>query len=152
MPRGPIGSTDPSVAFVGNPEVKSAYGCNAPVIVETANKYFNSIGAVHKAYNITGATYDELTTYIAKGYPILVWETMYMAKSYNTARWTINGNTIYWKANLHCMVLIGYTDSKYILADPLVGIVEHSKSLIETRYKELGNQAIIIADCDLDLI
>lgn len=150
MPRGAIGSTDPSVAFVGNPEVKSAYGCNAPVIVETANKYFESIGAEHTAYDITGATYDELTTYVAKGYPVLVWETMYMVPSYNTARWVIGGNTIYWKANLHCVVLTGYTPENYIIADPLVGVVEYSRSLVETRYMELGNQAIIIADCPLE--
>lgn len=152
MPRGAIGVTDPSVAFVGNPEVKSSYGCNAPVIVETANKYFESVNSNHKAYNITGATYEELTTYVAKGYPVLVWETMYMLKSYKTAKWTINNNDIYWQANLHCMVLSGYTENKYILADPLKGVVEYDKTLVETRYKELGNQAIIIADCDLDLI
>lgn len=152
MPRGAIGTTHPDVAFIGNPEVRSAYGCNAPVIVETANKYFASVGSKHKAYNITGASYDKLTEYVAKGYPVLVWETMYMAKSYPTTRWVINGQTIYWQANLHCVVLTGYTDSTYTIADPLEGIKTHSRSLIETRYNELGKQAIIITDEDLDLI
>lgn len=42
------------------------------------------------------------------------------------------------------MVLIGYTEDTYIMADPLRGIYEYDKETVEDRYRRMGSQAIVI--------
>ena len=50
-----------------------------------------------------------------------------------------DGSTYYWPLNEHCMVLIGYDDSRYYFADPYRGMVKsYSHWLCESRYKDIG--------------
>ena len=74
----------------------------------------------------------------------MVWETINMLESYPSSKWTIDNKEIQWYANFHCMVLIGWTEDTYIMADPLKGIVEYDKDVVLQRYNELGKQAIVI--------
>lgn len=145
LPKGAIGTTHPDVAFVGNPRNRSAYGANAPVIVYTANSYFNEVKSEHKAHNISGNELSDLTKYLYDGYPVIIWATINMSKSYPGSKWYLETGVYQWKANLHCLVLVGFTEDKYILADPLKkGLTYYDKDLVETRYNELGNQAVVI--------
>ena len=95
-------------------------------------------------YNVTGADYDELVDYVDQGHPVLVWETMWMAKPHEAAEWTVDGEKITWLSHEHAMVLIGYTEDTYIMADPLRGIYEYDKETVEDRYLRMGSQAIVI--------
>ena len=47
LPKGEIGKTHPDKAFIGNPKDKSAYGANAPVLVNTANDYLKHVQGKH---------------------------------------------------------------------------------------------------------
>lgn len=144
LPQGEIGKTDPDVAFIGNPRDKHSYGANAPVLVQTANDYLTKMKSDYHAYNMTGKEFNELENYILDGYPVMVWETINMLESYPSSKWTIDNKEIQWYANFHCMVLIGWTEDAYIMADPLKGIVEYDKDVVLQRYNELGKQAIVI--------
>ena len=144
LPKGEIGKTHPDEAFIGNPKDKNAYGANAPVLVKTANDYLQYVQGQHSAYNVSSCEFTELLKYINDGYPVMFWGTMYMKQGYYSTKWTIDNETVQWYARLHCMVLIGYTEDTYIIADPLQGIVEYDKTLVEQRYDELGKQAIVI--------
>ena len=77
-------------------------------------------------------------------HPVLVWETMWMAKPHEAAEWTVDGEKITWLSHEHAMVLIGYTEDTYIMADPLRGIYEYDKETVEDRYRRMGSQAIVI--------
>lgn len=45
----------------------------------------------------------------------------------------------------HCMVLVGGNDKEAYVADPATGkIMNYDKKLLETRYKELFTQAVVI--------
>ena len=57
-----------------------------------------------------------------------------------------SGTEYRWKAPLHCVVLIGYDQkaSTVTLADPLYGIVERDMELFETRWHQMGEQAVMI--------
>lgn len=46
--------------------------------------------------------------------------------------------------NLHSVVLIGQTEDKVIVMDPLKGYVEHNKQKFFKSYVELGKQAVAI--------
>lgn len=144
LPKGEIGKTHPDKAFIGNPRDKGAYGANAPVLVKTANDYLEYVQGKHNAYNLSSSEFTDLLKYINDGYPVMFWGTMYMKQGYYSTQWTIDNETVRWYARLHCMVLVGYTEDTYIIADPLQGIVEYDKALVEQRYDELGKQAIVI--------
>ena len=144
LPKGEIGKTHPDKAFIGNPRDKSAYGANAPVLVNTANDYLKHVQGKHYAYNMSSNEFTDLLKYVNDGYPVMFWGTMYMKDGYPSTKWIIDNETVQWYARFHCMVLIGYTEDTYIIADPLQGIVEYDKDLVEKRYNELGKQAIVI--------
>lgn len=144
LPKGEIGKTHPNKAFIGNPRDKSAYGANAPVLVNTANDYLKYVQGKHYAYNMSSSEFTDLLKYVNDGYPVMFWGTMYMEDGYPSTKWIIDNETVQWYARFHCMVLIGYTEDTYIIADPLQGIVEYDKDLVEKRYNELGKQAIVI--------
>lgn len=144
LEKGEVGSTSPYKAFVGNPRDEDACGAFAPVIVKSAAKYLDSVDSGMNVYNVTGADYEELTEYVNQGHPVLVWETMWMAKPHEAAVWKVDGESIIWKSHEHAMVLIGYTSDTYIMADPLRGIYEYDKETTESRYEDMGKQAIVI--------
>lgn len=144
LPQGEIGKTHPDEAFIGNPRSAYSYGANAPVLIKAANAYFEDVSGKHKIYNVSTDNLDSLLEYINDGYPVIIWATIGMKASYPSTKWTINGEPFQWTAPFHCMVLIGYTEDTYIIADPLQGIVEYDKDLVQKRYSEIGNQALVI--------
>ena len=149
LPKGPLHSTDPYKAYMGNPAGKNAgYGCWASVIVKTANKYFGSKGISPKAAkNVSGSTPDQLYQYIALGKPVIVWVTLNMGA---TGEWfkagTVNGKAVYWPKRAHCMVMTGYDLNRGVIKvnDPIQGKVEYSMSAFEKAYKNMGKNAVII--------
>lgn len=145
LPKGEIGKTHPDVAFIGNPRDEHSYGANAPVLVKTANEYLNSVNAKHDAYWITSSDVEDLMEYIHNGYPVMIWVTRDMEDGYYSTKWTIDEVEVQWYAREHCMVLIGYTNRYYVLADPLSGeYCYYEKTLVEQRYDELKNQALVV--------
>lgn len=149
LPKGPLHSTNPYVAYMGNPAGKNAgYGCWAPVIVKAADKYFESKGISPKrAKNISDSTPEDLYKYVALGKPVIVWVTLDMG---STGEWfqagTVNGKAVYWPRRAHCMVLTGYDLNRGTVKvnDPIRGTVEYSMSDFEKAYKNMGKNAVII--------
>lgn len=147
LPKGTVGEVAPSDAFIGNPASPHGYGCYAPVIKTTAEKYLSSLIWLKEdmtVQDITGTPLNELEQYIVDGVPVLIWASMDMIETRRNEGWNINGETVYWIYNEHCLVLIGFTDTEYIFADPLNGIMSYEKGLVNQRYGELGQQAVVI--------
>lgn len=134
--------------FIGDPYSASGFGCNAPVIVKTANKYLSDANSKFTAESITGSTPDQLYKYVSQGIPVICWATIDMLDTQVSATWTAadTGETINFMENEHCTVLVGYnTDNDTVtLNDPWSGIITYSMSVFELRYHQLGNQAIIL--------
>ena len=88
-----------------------------------------------------------MVDFVKKGTPVIVWTTTNLAASKVTAEWEINGETIQWHSNEHCMVLMGYNGTKetVIVADPLHGIVEFDMVKFYQRYEEQQSNAVIIS-------
>ncbi|MDD3693209.1 MAG: C39 family peptidase [Oscillospiraceae bacterium] len=135
--------------FIGNPYSKSGLGCYAPVIVATANRYFDSVNSNDRAENISGASAKELYNYVANGKPVICWVTIALTDTYISNTWIAKdtGETINFYINEHCTVLVGYNSHKgtVTLNDPWKGIVTYPMSLFEKRYMQLGSQAILIS-------
>ena len=75
----------------------------------------------------------------------MVWTSMYLAVPYISQSWIYEptGETIYWKANEHAVVIIGYTEDKVIISDPIDGKAKYqSKSIFKERYNYYGKKAL----------
>ncbi len=134
-------------AFIGDPKWENGYGCFAPVIVDTAQKYLNSQNSSYKAVDISGTELEELYKYIDLGKPVIIWNSMYqldLEKYF--CYYDDYKRPIYWYSNEHCMLLIGYdkTTSTVTVADPLSGLKEYETHKFKSLYDTLEKQAVII--------
>lgn len=134
-------------AFIGTPESDGGYGCFAPVIRDSANKYLAAEAEGYLASDITGTDFEELYEYIGRGMPVVAWCSMGLINVYRRfAFYDRNKNEVYWYDNEHCVLLVGYDREAGTVtaADPLAGRVVYSAARFEQIYNELGKQAVIV--------
>ena len=158
MPKGKVGKTDPNVAFVGSPYSESPYGCYAPVIVKTANNYFNTKNNnKYSVNNLTGTNIENIHKQIDEGNIVIMWMTI--GYPYYQNKWTLNYGTktskegkgtysFIWYGYQHCVAVIGYNkkNGNLIVAD--VGypgeLKEYTISYLKAGYNRLGKQIVTI--------
>lgn len=145
---------DPNCAFVGTPYSSNSFGAYSPVMAKSMNNYLAKKS--HKAVKISGKSLEYLCgRYIAQGQPVMVWATINMSASFRTTTWRVNytdenavyklGSNYTWLANEHCLLLTGYDSKYYYFNDPWTNArTAYSKNLVNTRYKELGKQAVVM--------
>ncbi len=143
----------PAKSFIGSPWDDTSFGCYAPVMVNAMNEI---LPEEYTAIETTGMELQELvSTYLAQGTPVLIWETMNMWETHPTVGWYLlddDGNPTddwyQWQANEHCMVLVGYDQEDYYFNDPLDnhGIIRYDKNLCEKRYAEQGKNSAVILE------
>ena len=130
---------NPETEFVGNPYSLNSYGVYEKPLEEVGNKYKPGITIA------TGTDFNKILEIVATGKPVLVWTSMYLAAPYISTSWIYEptGETIYWKANEHAVVVIGYTPDKVIIADPIGGKLKYqSLSIFKERYNYFGKKAL----------
>lgn len=146
---GKLYGADFRTTFAGTPYSNSSYGCYAPCIVETANKYLSQF-RLHRAINVSGKDFTELESYLNNNMPVIIWVTSGNLKEPKlTTKWTTpNEEKVQWLSGEHCVVLIGYdkVNGTVTVSDPLKGITEYPYELFETRYNQMGKQAVVIRD------
>lgn len=141
------GSVSYKSAFWGDPRQSGSFGCYAPVIVNAANRYLEEQESPKRAYDLTGTPFDDILAEIRMGCPVIVWGSMYINEeivfSYG---WEIDGETVTWPSNEHCMLLIGFDmeNNSVIVCDPLEGIASYDKTAFQHHYETLEQQAIVI--------
>lgn len=151
LEKGEYRAADYRKVFVGDPREVNAYGCYADVIVKCAERFFGTVSTrSFDVINVTGCTPQALYAYTDMGYPVIVWASNKMAPTFEGPSWTDRdtGKTITWTGNEHCVLLTGYDMKKkcVYLNDPLYGIVSFKMEDFETRFYELEQQAIVIAE------
>lgn len=143
--KGPVGTVDFRVAFEGDPRDENSYGCYAPVVVNTANRYLGAKQSGLKASDISGAELEDLFKYIDLNIPIIVWGTQDCQEGYYSVTWNVDGKELTWFTPEHCMVLTGYDDSMVWVADPIYGDVRsYDRVVFKNSYDSLQKQAVVI--------
>jgi len=130
---------NPEVEFVGNPYSLNAYGVYEKPLANVANKFKPGIKIA------TGTNFDEILKIVGTGRPVIVWTSMNLVMPYISKSWVYEptGETIYWKANEHAVVVIGYTNDKVIISDPIGGQIKYqSLSIFRERYNYYGKKAL----------
>lgn len=137
--NGIIYGGNPETEFVGNPYSLNSFGVYEKPIAEVANKFKEGITIA------TGTEFDEILKIVGTGTPVLIWTSMGLSAPYISTSWTYEptGEKIYWKANEHAVVLIGYTPDKVIISDPIGGKMKYqSLSIFRERYNYYGKKAL----------
>ena len=133
-------------AYVGNPRY-DGFGCNANVIVQTADKYFASVDSPCYGVDLTGQELNEVLYQVTQGRPVLAWSTIDLRVSYPEYVWTAsNGKELVFDWYQHCMVVYGFDYDQGIIyaADPLKGNTTYSIEAFENIYGIMGKQAVVI--------
>lgn len=152
--EGNMYGPDMNSAFAG--DIFTGAGIFCPAMAKSMNRFLETQKTEKRAYPIKGKTLAQLCEeYIDKDIPVMTWVTTYMDESYERFTWTVDyvdenaehkiGEAQTWRQNEHCMVLIGYNEKEYIFCDSVAGKqVSHDKALAETRFTEIGNQAVVV--------
>lgn len=144
------GLTGPSLddAFIGDPRTVHGCGCNAPVIVQAAERILE--GTELEARNLTGTGLETLCReYVSRDIPVVIWATIRMQAWTNTITWTdeVKGDTVTFYTAEHCLVLIGFDEENYYFSDPdsESEITGYDRESVEEAYAKLGKQAVAVA-------
>lgn len=141
----------PSEAFVGSP-YSGAYGVFSEAVVKTMQEFIDQSGRGILAENISGASEEEILEYLNQGIPVCIWITMDLKKiSYKNGWYLKYGNTytneyFEWPGGEHCVLLTGYEKDIVTVHDPLKGKINYTRSIFFERYKDMGSQAVILAE------
>jgi len=148
LPCGPIGSTYPEEAYIGDPSTTDAgYYCYAPVIATAAQSYLdaNGLSETYTVEDVSGTSLEELfSTYIDNDVPVIIWATMYMQEL--SFGYEIDG--VSYPSSLHCLVLYGYDEEENLVyvSDPLVGNTTYDLDIFADRFDVLGQQAVVVEE------
>lgn len=145
--KGRAGVNSYEEAFLGDPRSEESYGCFAPVIVKTANKYLKEQNSQKQAYDLTGTDFEKLYDEILKGNPVIVWGSMYIDEDIvETETWIIDGEELRWPGNEHCMVLNGFNkyDDTVTVCDPLRDMEVYDRAAFEEHYEQMFRMAVVI--------
>ena len=146
---GELYGADFRTTFAGDPEDENSFGCYAPCIVITANRFLSDRGFAARAHDLTGTDFEILLSeYLDNGNPLLVWITNYgLQESYISDSWkTPEGKLLHWRSPEHCVVLTGCSRQKSLVyvSDPIYGNTEYEFDRFVQRYREMGQQAVYI--------
>ena len=119
---------------------------DVPDMVKLASTVVLNIGTLNDhtidSMLLAGRTANSL------GIPVIVWVTNPIDDApYLMNSWTAkDGALINWKHPSHTVVLTGYdlSGKTVTLSDPLQGTVKVSAEIFETRYAQMGSQAVAI--------
>lgn len=135
--------------YVGNPYSSGGAwnSCCAPAIARAASNYLSAYGSPLRPYEITGASFENLYTYIERGYPVIVWSTVnqvspniiWASQWYNGHRYNLWNDT-------HTVVLSGFNrdTGTVTIADSISGYVTMSASRFKWIWATMGSQAVVI--------
>lgn len=148
MPMDNNGITTMNMAYIGDPKSDEGFGCNAAVIVQTADDYFESVDSPCYAVDLTGSSMNDLYYQVTQGRPVIVWNTINLIMTTPNLRWVTNeGEEMWFNDFQHCVALYGYDLDRnaVLVADPLEGNVEYDLARFENIYNDLmSKQAVVI--------
>lgn len=130
---------NPELGFIGDPKTSNSFGVYEKPIAKLANIYKPGINVA------TGTSFEDILNIVKGGKSVLVWTSMNLVVPYISRSWIYEptGETIYWKANEHAVVIIGYTPDKVIISDPMGGKIKYqSLTLFKERYDYFGKRAL----------
>lgn len=133
--------------YMGNPFSDEGAGIFPPGLANTANRFFQSQDSSMSGHNISGTELMDLYAYVAAGYPVLIWTTMYYdSPIFEEIHVESGGRTYQWYINEHCVVLGGYNlnNNTVTIFDSLQGEIVLDAGVVQSIYDSVGQYAVTI--------
>lgn len=145
---------DPDVEYMGNPHLdddseESGYYCFPGAVYTAAERYLDTQNALDRYVprDITGASEEELVQYLNAGIPVVFWASLHFEniapdpfRSYDM----LGGRRHHMYHHLHCMVLKGYDENAFYIADPLDYNPEVNRDIFMKIFEQMENRALVI--------
>lgn len=133
--------------FLGDPFTEYGTVCGTSAIVMAANLYLLETERELWAVDRSGITAKELYEIVLAGNPAVVFTTIDMEDRTETMGWyTEDGTYVEWSHNDHATVIIGCSEQKVVIADPLKGIVTYDKEQFEKIFAQRGYRCVVIKE------
>ncbi len=131
--------------FIGDPTTEEGIACGTGAIVTAANAFLQDCGSSVRAADLTGAGPDELYRLVSEDIPVVVWCTIEMLdRTVEDGWYTEDGSYVDWGTWDHGAVLIGYSPHTVVIADPITGQTEYSRTQFESVFVSRGNRCVIL--------
>lgn len=131
--------------FIGDPRTTDGIICGPAAIVRTASSYLAKHGAKLQAEDHSGIDLDTLYQIVSEGIPVVVWCTIEMTERDVVEGWyTSVGEYVDWGHSDHAAVLVGFDPVNVLVADPLLGIAQYSRTQFERAFASRGNQCVVL--------
>jgi uncharacterized protein YvpB len=153
---------DPSQYYAGNPRTGYRGFYNfSPAEVTGLNAALNAykLDSAYKSVNISNASQEYIEYMLRNDIPVIIWVNLkfspWPAYSGEKGTWLLYNTEKEYKAyaTVHCMVITGYTDTDFIVCDPLseeeFDFVEKEKLM--KSYTSLKSQACVVVPTDTTL-
>jgi uncharacterized protein YvpB len=130
---------DPEIYFIGNPTDIYGFGVYEKPIISVALNFKSDIK------NITGSSLNDVLKVVMQRHPVQVWVAMDGISAYYAYTWTdeLTGKTIFYPAQFHSLVIIGFNQYQIITSDPSVGEVRYfDRYYFEKSFDFFGRRAI----------
>lgn len=130
---------NPEIEFIGDPRNDYSYGVYNTPIAQVAEIFKEGV------QNSQGLELEEILEIVSQNRPVMVWTTIENIESMISDEWIYKptGETIYWKANEHTVVIIGYNDNQVIVSDPYSGSIrKYNRESFKQHYNYLGKRAV----------
>ena len=145
---GKMYGPDPYDYFVGNPEDDTGWYCLEGAIISCANRYLSDQGSSLRAEKVSGASLEQIESYLKAGYPVMVWMTPGLKPfGYSSVRWTLpDGSTYKPYIGTHALVVTGIdiAGGKISFSDPARGKHTLTIDFFWPIYEAMGKRAVII--------
>ncbi len=141
---GPITTTNPNKAFLGNPRRDPGYCLEQPVI-NAGNRYLSSVGSPKRVIYKSGLSISQIKEYINSGTPLIVWITLqanppkFLDKTYYS-----DGHPYHPYMNSHTVVISGYNDYGIEVTDSMDGNWTIRYDRFQRSYNSRGQKILII--------
>lgn len=137
---------DPEEFYIGDAADNTGWYCFEGPVIQAANGYLTDCGSPHSAVSMRGLSRKQLEEYVAAGTPVITWVTLdYDVPSCSQVYWLLeDGGEYYPYVNLHCVVLTGINDGRYVVADPINGVTEVTPEVFWYSFEAMGSRAVII--------
>lgn len=142
---------DPNEKYAGDPATSMGFYCLPGAIVKGANYYLQDFGSSRKAIDVTGIKTEEIKRYLDTGTSVIAWATIDYS---DTAQYHSNFSWYFTDSdyseeyipynNLHCVVITGYSEGLFYIADPIEGLLEMDEEIFINSFEALGRMAVVL--------
>ncbi|MFV0411727.1 MAG: C39 family peptidase [Oscillospiraceae bacterium] len=147
---GYLYAPNPEIAYAGNPASSLGFYCFEKPVANAANLFLADTQSTRRATSLYGASEEDLLNTLDKGFPVIVWKSIDNKPPYTSSNfsWYLRGTeTVYIPyTNLHVLVLRGYTETEFLLSDPLGREETIERELFMELFTAFGGRAVYIGN------